>query len=148
MAIKAKGTGKTPGGRDLVVISKVAPRQGPQPVMPRGLGKRGKLEWHKVWEAGFWLHSEDYHWVEMISRAYDDIDAYRERVVTDGLILKGSLGQPVANPLIQEIRRCESTIRQCLSTIGFSPTDRARLGILETKARTGLEDLIDRQQKR
>jgi P27 family predicted phage terminase small subunit len=87
----------------------------------------------------------------MISRAYDDIETFRNRVEADGLIQAGSLGQPVAHPLIAEIRKCEATIRQCLSVLGFSPTDRARLGIMEAKARREVADLtefLDRQAER
>lgn len=87
----------------------------------------------------------------MIVRAYDDIDTFRERVEQDGLVQEGSLGQPVAHPLIAEIRKCEATIRQCLCVLGFSPTDRARLGIMEARARketADVKDLIQRQAER
>jgi P27 family predicted phage terminase small subunit len=154
MALKARGDGRTPGGRELVKANPtLKTHYGVMPPeAPRGIGARGELEWRKIWETGFWLSpDQDYHWVEMISRAYDDIDVFRERIVDDGLIQKGSLGQPVAHPLIAEIRKCEATIRQCLSVLGFSPTDRARLGIMEAEARKKTADLnefLDRQAER
>jgi phage terminase small subunit len=46
------------------------------------------------------------------------------------------MGQTIAHPLITEIRKCEDTIRKCLSVLGFSPADRARLGLAEAKAQT------------
>ncbi len=149
MAAKTKGDGRTPGGRELVKANPtLIERVSPVPAVPRGLGKRGRLEWKKVWEAGFWLNaSQDYHWTEMIARAYDDIEQFRKRVEEDGLIQTGSLGQPVAHPLIAEIRKCEATIRQCLSVIGFSPTDRARLGIMEADARRKTADLKEFLQR-
>jgi P27 family predicted phage terminase small subunit len=153
MAMKARGDGRTPGGRELVKANPTIVRHEAKDLpAPRGIGRRGKVEWVKIWNTGFWLSPEqDYHWVEMIARAYDDIETFRKRVEDDGLIQKGSLGQPVAHPLIAEIRKCEATIRQCLSAIGFSPTDRARLGIMEAKARrevAGLSDFLDRQAER
>jgi P27 family predicted phage terminase small subunit len=88
------------------------------------------------------LHpAEDYHWIEMISRAYDDIAQFREEIEKTGLIVKGYAGQMTANPLLREIREAESVIRKCLSQIGFSPTDRARLGLAEVKRQTGMADL-------
>jgi hypothetical protein len=39
--------------------------------------------------------------------------------------------------LVAEIRKCEETIRKCLSILGISPTDRARLGLAEVKKRNG-----------
>ena len=148
--IKARGDGQTPGKREIVPYNPtLTTRTEAPPPVPRGLGRRGRVEWKKVWDAGFWLKpDQDYPWVEQIVRAYDDIEQFRKRVQEDGLVQTGSLGQPVAHPLLAEIRKCEATIRQCLSVLGFSPTDRARLGILETKARSGLQDLIDRQNKR
>jgi P27 family predicted phage terminase small subunit len=153
MALKARGDGRTPGGRELVKANPTITKRGtPAPLAPRGLGSRGKLEWRKIWETGFWLNAEqDYHWIEMVARAYDDIAVFRDRINEDGLIQKGSLGQPVAHPLIAEIRKCEATIRQCLSAVGFSPTDRARLGIMEAEARKKTADLnefLDRQKER
>lgn len=153
MALKARGDGRTPGGRELVKENPTLVRHESKDVpIPRGIGRRGKTEWVKIWNTGFWLSPEqDYHWVEMIARAYDDIETFRKRVQEDGLIQLGSLGQPVAHPLIAEIRKCEATIRQCLSVLGFSPTDRARLGIMEAKARrevADLTDFLDRQKER
>jgi P27 family predicted phage terminase small subunit len=119
------------------------------PRAPRGLARQGRTEWQKVWTAGFWLkEDQDYHWVEQIARAYDDIASYREKVEEVGLIVTGYNGQDAANPLIAEIRKCEATIRTCLSILGFSPTDRAKLGIAEAKARNALEEYLDNQARR
>jgi P27 family predicted phage terminase small subunit len=153
MALKARGDGRTPGGRELVKSNPtLVSHEAREVPFPDGIGRRGKAEWIKIWDTGFWLSPEqDYHWVEMIARAYDDIETFRKRVKADGLIQLGSLGQPVAHPLISEIRKCEATIRQCLSVLGFSPTDRARLGIMEAKARrevADLTDFLDRQKER
>jgi len=145
MMAKAKGNGRTPGGREIAIRESGPVEQAVRrPPAPRGLRQRGRLEWRKTWEAGFWLkNDQDYHWIEQIARAYDDIDTYREVVAREGLTVTGSQNQTVAHPLIAEIRRCEQTIRQCLSVLGFSPTDRAKLGLAEAKARGALRKLID-----
>jgi P27 family predicted phage terminase small subunit len=143
--LKAKGSGRTPGNREIAIRQTyVTGRQRTdKPPTPRGLAAVGRREWHKIWDAGSWLKAaQDYHWVEQIARAYDEIETYRARVESDGLVQTGSMGQPVAHPLIAEIRRCEATIRTCLSILGFSPTDRARLGLAEIKARSALEEMI------
>jgi P27 family predicted phage terminase small subunit len=105
---------------------------------------RGLEEWQKVWTAGFWLkRDQDYHWVEMLAQAYADIEGFRKRVGADGLVVRGYNGQVAAHPLIKEIRACEETIRKCLSVLGFSPTDRARLNIAEAKFQNELQKMID-----
>lgn len=147
----SRGDGLRPGGHrpttDLVHISR-GDLGVPDP--PDGLKDRGLAEWDKIWAAGrHWLHpAEDYHWIEQISRAYDDIAEFRAEVEKTGLIVKGYAGQQTANPLLREIDAQQSTIRKCLSQLGFSPTDRARLGLAEIKRQSGLQELQERQGKK
>lgn len=135
--------GKTLGGRDLDVVdvSQLEKLQPPEP--PEGLGARGLEEWHKIWAAGRWLWpDQDYAWVEQAARAYDDIAAFRAQVEEMGLTVQGYNGQTVANPLISEIRKAEDTIRRCLSMLGFSPSDRARLRLTDLKSAKAAKDLM------
>jgi P27 family predicted phage terminase small subunit len=131
-------------GRPLPTVREVIIKDVMQPERPGDLGQRGGKEWDAIWSAGNgWLApTQDYRWVEMICRAYDDIEAFRRKVKADGLIQKGSMGQVIAHPLIGEIRRAEATIQKCLSILGFSPTDRARLGWAEIKVRSKLEEMM------
>lgn len=139
--------GKTLGGRQLEVVDTskmVAPKA---PPMPDGLAERGQTEWLKVWQAGKWLWADqDYHWVEMIARAYDDIEQFRAKVNEEGLTVTGYNGQTVAHPLIAEIRKAEQSITRALSTIGFSPKDRAALKLAEVQGAKGLNDLLNSPQ--
>ena len=120
------------------------------PRRPTGLGDRGRREWPRIWTAGAsWLQpDQDYPWVEQIARAWDDIAAYRRLIRAEGLVQTGSQGQPVAHPLIAEVRRCEDTIRKCLAEIGFSPAARARLGLAQVKTASKLDELAARREKR
>lgn len=121
--------------------------RGAVPPAPVGLQERGEVEWHKIWTAGHWLHgAEDYHLVEMIAKAYDEITQYEEEIARVGLIVRGYNGQQTANPLIKEMRSAQQLILTCLSKLGFSPTDRARLGLAEAKARSALSDLQSKTQ--
>ena len=136
---KARGNGRTPGGREIVKAQYTLVKREDAPPMPRGLAVRGRKEWTKIWASGPWLNpDQDYAWVEMIARAYDDIGTFRARIENDGLIVTGYAGQTVAHPLIAEIRKCEAVIQKCLSILGYSPTDRARLGMAEVKKENAL----------
>jgi P27 family predicted phage terminase small subunit len=136
--------GKTLGGRDLEVID-VGGLEAPRaPEPPEGLGDRGSVEWRKIWQAGKWLWpDQDYAWVEQCARAYDDLAVFRAKVAEDGLTVEGYNGQTTAHPLISEMRKCEDTIRKCLSQLGFSPTDRARLKLTELKGASELQKLVN-----
>lgn len=145
MTAKSKGDGKTPGGREITGTVVRAASNNAVPAVPENMGSgRGVQEWQAVWSAGWWLNREqDYHWVEMIARAYADIEVFRRQVEDEGRVVTGYAGQVVAHPLIKEIRDCEKTIQKCLSILGFSPTDRARLAITEAKAKSALQAMID-----
>ena len=141
--------GITPGKRRLPVPTSPTTPERSVPSMPEGITDRGAEEWVKVWTAGFWLkRDQDYHWVEMIARSYQDIEVFRAEVKRSGLITKGYAGQDAANPMLAEIRKCEQTIQKCLQVLGFSPTDRAKLAIVEGQAQNALQKMIADSQKR
>lgn len=150
---RKRATGRTPttdaGGRQLPAVRTTIVKAVDVPDAPSGLQVRGSREWVNIWEAGSaWLApAQDYHWVEMIVRAYDDIEEFRARVRTDGLIQQGSMGQVIAHPLIASIRQAEASIQKCLSILGFSPSDRARLGLAEIKAQSKLQDMMSKAGK-
>lgn len=136
--------GKTLGGRDLDVIDIGALPAVAAPPVPGGLGELGSTEWVKIWTAGKWLYpDQDYFWVEQICRALDESVIFRAEVERMGLTVEGYNGQTVANPLLREIKSCEDTIRKCLSQLGFSPTDRARLKLTELKGASELQKLVN-----
>lgn len=136
--------GKTLGGRDLDVIDVSNLPVQKAPPAPAGLAERGSAEWSKIWQAGRWLWpDQDYHAVERVARAYDELAAFRAEIEVMGLTVEGYNGQTVANPLIAEVRRAEDSIRKDLSLLGFTPTDRARLKLTELKGATELQRLVN-----
>lgn len=134
--------GVTPGKRRLPARIQSRPDHA-VPAIPEGIHGRGEVEWVNIWTAGFWLkRDQDYHWVEMISQAYQDNEVFRARVQEDGLVVQGYAGQMTAHPLIAEMRKNDQLIQKCLSILGFSPTDRARLTITEAQAQNALQKMI------
>lgn len=118
------------------------------PAIPEGVSGRGEVEWANIWTAGHWLkRDQDYHWVEMIARAYSDIEVFRAQVREEGLIATGYAGQVVAHPLLAEIRKSEALIQKCLSVLGFSPSDRARLTITEVQAQNALQQFLGESRR-
>lgn len=130
-------------GREMAVPEFTLPAATTIPVPPDDLGDRGETEWDKIWSAGFWLSpDQDYHWVAMIATAYDEIEIYRAIIAAEGYTYENKLkGVMQAHPLIAEVRKAQALIMRALSTLGFSPTDRARLSIAEVKRKNAIADL-------
>lgn len=148
VAARANGEGRTLGGREIAVPTKPTTPRRDTPEPPGILTGRGLEEWNNIWKAGYWLkEDQDFYWVEMIALAFMDMEEYREMVQEKGLITKGYAGQDAANPLIAEIRKCEATIQKCLSILGFSPSDRARLAITEVKMASTLQQMINQSKE-
>ena len=141
----SKGDGQQ-GGHKAPPSTEITPRDGAYiPVCPDQLGERGLTEWEKVWTAGWWLkEDQDYHWVVMLARAYDQIDEFAAKIAKDGLVVKGYNGQKTAHPLLKEMRDAERVVMKALSTLGFSPSDRARLGFKEAQAQNEIAKLQTR----
>ena len=104
----------------------------------------------KIWSAGAaWLQPErDYHWIEQIVRSYDEIAEYRRQIRRDGVVQRGSQGQPVSHPLIAEVRKLEERIGKNLSELGLSPLAAQRLGLAAAKTASKLDELAERRAKR
>lgn len=120
------------------------------PRRPVGLAQRGQREWVNIWVAGasWLLPDRDYHWIEQIARAYDEIQEYRRLIRADGRVQHGSQGQPVAHPLIAEVRRLEDRIDKNLAELGLSPTAAARLGLAVVKTESKLDELAAKRADR
>lgn len=145
----AKGDGIGTRGRqvELAPTAIVAPSRD-IPESPIELGPSGQARWESIWTAGYWLRpDQDSPWIEQICQAYDDMEAFRAQIREMGLIVKGYNGQEAANPLIKEVRALEATIRTCLSALGFSPTDRARLNLTEVQAASKLQEMQEKSSR-
>jgi hypothetical protein len=117
----------------LVVGEKVEP--------PRPLGQTGRDFWDRIWGmANTWLSPEsDLELLMITSELIDERWSLRVNVFRDG--------RPEDR---KALRNLDKQLVANLSLLGFSPTDRSRLGIAEVKRQTKLEELrtrIDESKK-
>jgi len=109
----------------------------PEPHRP--LLKYGQELWDKIWDAGVnWISpNTDVELLLMTCEMVDERWNLRIKVMqTDDVKLRRGL------------RQLESQIVSNLSLLGFSPSDRSRLGVAEVKARSKLEELMERKAQR
>jgi hypothetical protein len=108
----------------------------PQPSRP--LSKYGMELWERIWSAGsVWLNPEtDFELFQITCEMVDEYINLRSRVIRDNRMDER-----------KALRVLEKNITANLSLLGFSPTDRSRLGIQQMKAQTRLEEMRSRANK-
>ena len=124
------------------------------PKPPRELGRKGKLMWTTVWEAGQQtkhiapLH--DAQLILMLCHAVDEADFFRTELASGNVerVYLMSNGAYAPHPYVKELGNLRTQITAWLSMLGFSPTDRARMGIGEVVEDSPLDELEKRRMNR
>lgn len=119
---------------------------------PPALGDHGLTLWNMVWSAGrSWLSpSVDYPLVTMLCQAQDEAESIRallESGEEDRFYVVGN-GQKVTSPLVVQLKDLRVQITAWLAALGYSPSDRARLGLGEVRQGDALDELEKRRRER
>jgi hypothetical protein len=125
-----------PGKRPLPDNVTVLPAAAAPPAPLRELGPAGLQTWERIWgRAIHWLSPDsDIDFVQLLCEAIDERDALRVQVLRDGDARDR-----------RALRNLEAQIMSGLSALGFTPTDRARMGLAEVKVASKLEEIIARK---
>ena len=86
--------------------------------------------------AAAWVGESDLPVVQLATRLEGDIEALRR-------VLDEQFDPKAWRAYIEAIKE----YRACLSLLGLTPSDRARLGVAEVKARSKLEEMMDRRTR-
>lgn len=129
-----------PGKRPLPETSNIVllPAVNEIPEPNRKLFEFGRELWDRVWTMGHtWLsYSTDLDLLLIVCEQLDERAKLRTKVWNDG-----------RNDERKALRQLEKQIVENLSLLGFTPTDRSRLGIAEVKKLSKLEALREKYQK-
>jgi len=127
-----------PGKRLLVQpsVTLVRAHEAPEPL--RKLGEFGLQFWDRLWASGaVWISPHtDIELVQMLCEQIDERGELRLRV-----LLEGDWRERTA------LRQLDSQIVSGLSMLGFTPTDRTRLGLAEVKFENKLDDYRRRKSQ-
>jgi len=117
-------------------VAIVGQTSAPEPVRP--LGQAGLMFWHRVWAVGFaWISVHtDLELLQMVCEQIDERQALRVRVLRDGDWRDRTA-----------LRALDAQVLDCLSLLGFTPVDRARLGFVEVKIQNELDAYRERKAK-
>lgn len=117
------------------------------PKPPAGLLKPSRDRWNQFWAsdaaAAVTLASDLPRLVRWI-KAADEYDRAAAVVVKSRLV-KGSMGQPVLNPLIAYLAHLEGIIERAEAEFGMTPMSRQRLKLPEPEPE---EDVVDQLRAR
>lgn len=128
-----------PGKRPIPEAPYVLPAEDGIPEPDHQLGRAGMMMWERIWTAGKgWISQDvDIFLVLMVCDQADERTRLR-RLVWD-------TDDPKHRKALRELER---QIRETFSLLGFTPTDRARLGLAEIKKMTKIEELREQQAQR
>jgi hypothetical protein len=124
-----------PDENSVVLLQQV--EETPEP--PRPLLKYGQDLWDRIWGmAATWVSdTSDLELLTMTCEMVDERWNLRVKVMqSDDAVMRRGL------------RELDRQIVSNLSLLGFTPSDRSRLGVAEVKAKSKLEELMDRRASR
>ncbi|MFD6172064.1 hypothetical protein [Streptomyces coeruleorubidus] len=94
----------------------------PTPEPPGGLGPQAAQLWRDIVE-GQQLRSDELRVLEDACREVDLIERMHIELQTAPLVVKGSMGQDVANPLVQELRQHRGLVARLLASLKLRDED-------------------------
>ena len=129
------------------------PRTGGEPVVPAAdsAWTGGTLErWQDFWTSPLAQQAEtsDQGALRRLFWLYNEIELLIVAIEETGRVVKGSTGQPRANPLYKQVQEFQAEARQLEDRFGLSPKARLTLGITFAEAASSLDQLNERLAKR
>ena len=127
-----------PGKEKLPPIIVALPQVEGIPEPLRTLGAEGRRTWDRVWTAGaYWVAGQtDIEIVQMLAECVD------ERMILRAKVFTGSDWRDRV-----ALRNLEEFTLRLYSILGFSPTDRSKLGVGQVRAASVLDELRARREK-
>ena len=130
-----------PGQRPLPDLKNVTalPMAYTPPTPPDNLGEKGLQVWNRSWSMAItWLSpASDIDAVENVARLADATETARVRYM--------ATSEPADAKAYVAINKAYT---DALSSLGFDPVARSRLGIAEVRAATSIDKLLERRQNR
>jgi hypothetical protein len=127
-----------PGKRAIRTNDAIAPLEYGYIEPPVELGEVGKQFWDSIFRAGeLWISIKtDTQLVQLVCEQLDRRELIKQQIQAD----------PTDPTWYRQANEVEKAIVTGLSLLGFSPSDRTRLGLVSAKTKTKLEEIIAKRQ--
>lgn len=104
------------------------------PKAPSKLGAKALRYWKSIANV-YELDAHEWRLLEDICREIDLIEEMQKALEGASLIVEGSQGQPVANPLVQELRQHRSTVNTLMKALKLPDSDGRGAELVSQQAR-------------
>ncbi len=112
---------------------------------PEGLGAAGIELWDRSMGVGkAWIAQTDLTVLRLACELADRRTGFLEILEADGPVLFTDKAYAYQHPILGAITTVERELLACLSLLGFTPSDRSRLGVAEVTAQSKLAQIRDR----
>lgn len=118
--------GPSRGPRRVVMSSKIEP--------PEGLGDKALVVWSEI-AGNYELRIDELRVLEDACREIDLIERLEAELVHADLMVTGSMGQPVASPLVQELRQHRGVLARLLGWLKLPDEEAPAKGNASASAR-------------
>lgn len=126
-----------PGKRKLPEVTLIGGREAPR--MPSYLPSDAKVAWRQVVpalaEVGM-LDAVDSAALEGLCLMVGTMRAASKGLAGGEMVVEGSQGQPVRNPLVDVLFKAQGEVRAWCERFGLDPSTRTRLGLQEQRKRS------------
>lgn len=120
------------------------------PTPPLGYSRELVKEWERIWEAvkNYASPIGDFELVNRLCKLRIEEKEFRKIIDAEGPVSYGYKGQPRPHPLLNPLRTLEKSILALEDRLSLNPVDRSRLGYVEVKKFTKLDELRARREER
>jgi hypothetical protein len=134
---RARGTLRS--DREAISMTELGNNPGIIPEPPESLSGPGRALWEGIWkEAGGWLHAGlDFELLRLVCEQIEEREQLRALV----------MASPEQPRLRIGLRELDKAVISGLSSLGLTPTERARLGLAVGKKATKLEEFRQRLEE-
>ena len=137
-----------PGKRPLPNLAVVHPLPQVKAQAPEHLSDIQKKLWGDLRGHAVWIADTDQPLLQLLCEKLDRRNELVAKLQNSDPVLYTDKGYAYANPIVGMISTIEVEITKHFSLLGLTPTDRTKLGVAEVKARSVLDDLIEKRQKK
>lgn len=109
-----------------------------EPEPKTALGEQGLAFWSQAWATPWLSQLSDYWLVLLTAQALDEREQVRLALIES----------PSDRRMRTTLRELDKQVMNAYSLLGFTPSDRSRLGVAEVKKESKLDELIRRKAER